>query len=104
MALSTSELLADNQSPSSVGGASDTCLVFTSASGPGVGAWLAEARLAISPDTVRRALFFLKRAPALVRLLGINPGNMVTRHTVVAAFRSGPHLFLACGAVLPFLG
>ena len=79
MALSTSELVADNMSASSVGGASDTRLVLTSTSGPDVGAWLAEARLAISPDTVRRALFFLKGAPALIYLPGINPGNMVTR-------------------------
>src|SRR3954463_11337300 len=39
-----------------------------SASGPGFGAWLVDARLATSPDIVRRALFFLKRAWALVCL------------------------------------
>ena len=103
MALSTSELVADNLSASSIGGASDARLVFTSASGPGVGAWLAEARLAISPDTVRRALF-LKGAPALIYLPEINPGNMVTRLTVAAVFQSGPHFFLAYVAVLPLVG
>ena len=104
MALSTSKLVADNLSASSIGGASDARLVFTSASGPGVGAWLAEARLAISPDTVRRVLFFLKGAPALIYLPGINPGNMVTRLTIAAAFQSGPHFFLACVAALRFVG
>ena len=104
MALSTSDLVADNLSASSVGGPSGVRLVFTSPSGPGVGAWLAEARLAISLDTVRRALFFLKGAPALIYLPVINPRNMVTRLTVAVAFQSGPHFFLACVAVLPLVG
>ena len=104
MALTTLELVADNLSASSVGGASDACLVFTSASGAGVGAWLVEARLAISSDTVRRVLFFLKRALVLVRLPGINPGDMVACLTVAAAYRSEPHFFLACVAALPLVG
>ena len=103
MALSTSELVADNLLASSVGGASGARLVFTSASGPSVGAWLAEARLAISPDTVQRALF-LKGAPALIYLPEINPGNMVMRLTVAAAFQPGSHFFLACVAALPLVG
>ena len=44
MALSTSELVADNPSASSVGGTSGTRLAFASALGPGFGAWLVEAR------------------------------------------------------------
>ena len=48
MALSTSDLVADNLSASSVGGASGSRLALTSPSGPGVGAWLAEAWLATS--------------------------------------------------------
>ena len=104
MALSTSELVADNLSASSVGGASDARLVFASASGPGLGAWLVEARLATSSDIVRRALFFLKGAPALIYLPGIDPGNMVTRLTVAAAFQPGPHFFLAYVDVLPLVG
>ena len=104
MELSTSEFVADNLLAFFAGGASDARLVFTSASGPGIGAWLAETRLAISPNTVRRALFFLKGAPTLIYLPGINPGNMVTRLTVAAAFQSGPHFFLACVAVLPLVG
>ena len=43
MALSTSELVADSLSASSVGGASGARLVFASAFGPGFGAWLVEA-------------------------------------------------------------
>ena len=62
MALSTLELVADNPSASSVGGTSGTRLAFASAPGPGFGAWLVEARLAASPDIVRRGLFVLKRA------------------------------------------
>ena len=61
MALSTSDLVADNLSASSIGGASGSRLALASLSGPGVGAWLAEAWLATSPDTVRRALFLLER-------------------------------------------
>ena len=57
-----------------------------------------------SSDVVWRALFFLKGARALICLPGIKPGNMVTRHTVAPAFRSGPHFFLACWAVLPLVG
>ena len=49
MALSTSDLVADSLSASSVGGVSGSRLVIASPSGPGVGAWLAEAWLATSP-------------------------------------------------------
>src|SRR4051812_14701791 len=62
MALSTSELVADSRSASSVGGASGARLVFVPASGPDVGAWLVEARLAAPPDIVRRGLFVLKNS------------------------------------------
>ena len=62
MALSTSDLVADNLSASSVGGASGSRLALASPSGPGVGAWLAEAWLAPSPDSVRRALFLLEES------------------------------------------
>ena len=75
MALSTSEFVADSLSASSVGGASGARLVLASASLPDVGAWLVEARLATSPDIVRRGLFVLKRARALICLEGITPGN-----------------------------
>ena len=104
MALSTSELVADNPSASTVGGASGARLAFASASGPGLGAWLVEARLATSPDIVRRALFFLKRERALVCLEGIQPGNKMARHTVAPASQSGPHFFIACWALLPLVG
>ena len=104
MALSTSELVADSLSASSVGGASGARLVFTSASGPSLGAWLVEARLATSPDIVRRGLFILKRARALVCLEGITPGNKMARYTFAPVPQSGPHFFLACGALLPLIG
>ena len=74
MALSTSELVADNPSTSSVVGASGARLAFASASRPGFGAWLVEARLAASPDIVRRGLFVLKRAQVSICLEGITPG------------------------------
>src|SRR3954463_14527322 len=66
MALSTSEWVADSLSASSDGGASGACLARTSTSGPGVGVWLVEARLATSPDIVRRGLFVLKIARMLI--------------------------------------
>ena len=62
MALSTSDLVADNLSASFVGGASGSRLALASPFGPGVGAWLAEAWLATSPDTVRRELFLLEKS------------------------------------------
>ena len=73
MALSTSDLVADNLSASSVGGASGSRLALASLSGPGVGAWLAEAWLATSPDSVRRALFLLEESRALIYLPGVFP-------------------------------
>ena len=45
-----------------------------------------------------------EKARALVCLPGIRPGSKVTRHTVAPEFRSGPHFFLACWAVLPLVG
>ena len=104
MALSTSELVADNLSASSVGGASGARLVFASASGPDLGAWPVEARLATSLDIVRRALFFLKRARALVYLEGIKPGNKIARHIAAPASQSRPHFFSACRALMPLVG
>ena len=62
MELSTSDLVADNLSASSAAGASGSRLVLASPSGPGVGAWLAEAWLATSPGTVQRALFLLEES------------------------------------------
>ena len=62
MALSTSDLVADSLLASSVGGASGSRLALASPSGPGVGAWLAEAWLATSPGTVQRALFLLEES------------------------------------------
>ena len=104
MALSTSELVADSPSTSSVGEASGARLVFAPASGPGLEAWPVEARLATSPDIVRRALFFLKKARALVWLEGIKPGNKMGRHTVALASQSGPHFFSASEALPPLVG
>ena len=104
MALSTSELVANSLSASSVEEASGARLVFASASGPGLGAWPVEARLATSPDIVRRALFFLKRAQALVHLEGIKPGNKKARHTVAPTSQSGPHFFSAYRALMPLVG
>ena len=81
MALFTSELEADSLSASSAGGAPGACFVLTSASGPGVGAWLVEARLATSPDVVRRGLFVLKIARTLICPDRITPGKQrVRRH------------------------
>ena len=62
MALSTSDLVADNLSASSIGGASGSRLALASPSGPDVGAWLAEAWLATSLGIVRRALFLLEKS------------------------------------------
>ena len=104
MALSTSELVADSLSASSVGGASGARLVFASASGLGFGAWLVEARLATSPDIVRRGLFVLKRARALICLEGITPGNKAERYTFAPVPQSGPHFFSARGALPPLVG
>ena len=75
MALSTSEFVADSLSASSVGGASGARLVLASASWPDVGAWLVEARLATSPDVVRRGLFVLKIARMLICPDRITLGN-----------------------------
>ena len=73
MALSTSDLVADILSASFIGGASSSRLALSSPSGPGVGAWLAEAWLATSPDSVRRALFLLEESQALIYLPGVLP-------------------------------
>ena len=54
------DLVADNLSASSVEGASGSRLALASPSGPGVGAWLAEAWLATSPGSVQRAPFLLE--------------------------------------------
>ena len=62
MALSTSDLVADSLSVSSAVGASGSSLALASPSGPGVGAWLAEAWLETSPGTVRRVLFLLEKS------------------------------------------
>ena len=94
MALSTSELVADSLSASSVGGASGARLVFASASGPGVGTWLVEARLATSPDVVRQGLFVLKTARMLICPKGITPGKKRVRYTFAPASQSGPHFFV----------
>ena len=104
MALSTSELVADSLSASSIGGASGARLVFASASGPGFGAWLVEARLATSPDIVRRGLFVLKRARVLICLEGVTPGNKVARYTFALVPQSEPHFFSARGALSPLVG
>ena len=61
MALYTSDLVADSLSASSIGEVSGSRLALATPSGPGVGAWLAEAWLATSPGTVRRALFLLEK-------------------------------------------
>ena len=45
-----------------------------------------------------------EKARVLVCLPGIKPGSKVARHIVVLEFRSGPHFFLACVAVLPLVG
>src|SRR3954463_14024600 len=79
-------------------------LVFASASGPGFGAWLVEARLAISPDIVRRGLFVLNRAQVLICLEGITPGNKRARYTFAPAPQSGLHFFSSHGAPLPLVG
>ena len=60
MALSTLDLVADNLSVSSAGGASGVVPALTSALESGLGVWLVEAWPAGSPDIVRRALFLPK--------------------------------------------
>ena len=95
MALSTSELVADNLSTSSIGGASGARLVLASASGPGFGAWLVEARLATSPDVVRRGLFVLKIARTLICPDRITPGKQRVRYTFAPASQSRLHSFFA---------
>ena len=79
-------------------------LVLASASWPDVGAWLVEARLATSPDIVRRGLFVLKIARMLICPEGITPGKKRVRYTFVPASQSGPHSFLPHGALRPLIG
>ena len=104
MALSTSELVADSLSASFVGGASGARLVFSSASEPGLGAWLVEARLATSPDVVRRGLFILEIARTLICLDRITLGKQRVRYTFAPASQSGLHSFLPHGALRPLVG
>src|SRR3954468_6356448 len=104
MALSTSEFVADSLSASSVGGASGARLVLASASWPVVGTWLVEARLAASPDIVRRGLFVLKKARTLICPDRITPGKQTVRDTFAPASRSGLHSFLPHGALRPLAG
>ena len=104
MALSTSELVADNPSASSVGGTSGTRPAFASTPGPGFGAWLVEARLAASPDIVRRGLFVLKRARVSNVPRRYNKWDKGVRHTFALMPRSGLHLFSAHGALRPLVG
>ena len=47
---------------------------------------------------------FPEKARVVVCLLGIKHGSKVARHTIAPEFRSGPHFFLACWAVLPLVG
>ena len=79
-------------------------LVFASASGPGVGAWLVEARLATSPDVVRRGLFVLKIERTLICPEGITPGKKRARYTFVPAPQSGLQFFSPHGALQPPVG
>src|SRR4051812_4673519 len=104
MALSTSELVADSRSASSVVGASDVRVVFVPASGPDVGAWLVEARLAASPDIVRRGLFVLETVRMLICLDRITPGKQRARYPFVPESQSGLHFFLSHGARRLFVG
>ena len=105
MALSTSELVADSLSTSSIRGASGARLVLASASGPGVGAWLVEAQLATSPDVDQRGLFVLKTARTLICPEGITPGKKRVRYTFApASSESGLHSFLSHGALRPLVG
>src|SRR4051812_8917282 len=104
MALTTSEFVADSRSASSVGGASGARLVFVPTSGPHVGAWLVEARLAASPDIVRRGLFVLETVRMLTCLDRITPGKQRARYTFVPESQSGPHFFLPHGALRPLVG
>ena len=101
MALSTSELVADSPSASSIGGASGARLVFASACGPGFGAWLVEARLAASPDIVRRGLFVLKRARVSMCLEGITPGIGGTPYLCADASVRTALLFCPRGPAAP---
>src|SRR3954466_14162424 len=98
MALSTSEMVADSRSASSVGGASGASLVFVPASGPDVGAWLVEARLAAPPDIVRRGLFVLETVWMLTCLDRRTRGRQRAHYTFVPNFQSGLHLFSPHGA------
>src|SRR3954470_10388433 len=91
MALSTSEFVADSRSASSIGGASDARLVLVPASGPDVGAWLVEARLAASPDIVQRGLFVLETVRMLMCLDRITLGKQRARYTFVPESQSGLH-------------
>ena len=104
MALSTSEFVADNLSASSVEGASGAHLVLTSASWPDVGAWLVEARLATSPDVVRRGLFVLKIARMLICPDRITPGKQRVHYTFALESQYGLHSFLPHGALRPLVG
>src|SRR4051812_23808798 len=99
MALSTSEFVADSRSASSVGGASGARLVLVPASGPDVGAWLVEARLATSPDRVRQGLFVLEKARMLICLDRIAPGIQKARYTFVPESQSGLPFFSPHGAL-----
>ena len=103
MALSTSEFVADSLSASCVGGASGARLVLASASWPDVGAWLVEARLATSPDVVRRGLFVLKIARTLICPDRITPGKQRVRYTFAPASQSGLHSFCPMGPCGPLL-
>ena len=104
MALSTSELVADSLSASSVGGASGTRLVFASAFGPGIGAWLVEARLATPLDIVRRGLFVLKIARTLICRDRITPGKKRVHYTFAPVSQSRLHSFLPYGDLRPLVG
>ena len=62
MALSTSDLVADSLSVSSVGEGSGSHLALASPCRPGAGAWPVLVGLAIPALAVRRALFLLQRS------------------------------------------
>src|SRR4051812_14986131 len=104
MALSTSEFVADSRSTSSVGGASNARLVLIPASGPDVGTWLVEARLATSPDIVRRGLFVLETARMLICLDRITPRIQRARYTFVPESQSRLYFSLPDGALWPLVG
>ena len=79
-------------------------LAFAFAPGPGFGAWLVEARLAASPDIVRRGLFVLKRARVTNVPRRYNNWDRGARHTFALMPQSGLHLFSAHGALRPLVG